>query len=254
MGDTRGLRTPTLVRRRYGWEIHVPMFLDRKADLRKAKDIARDPAHRVCVVDLGLEHHAVCTIQDAEGRVLVSLFLSGARDSHLRKRLLEQVARLQRKTRVIPEGESFAVDLWRKIRNLDRDIAHRVSRRIVDFAQEHGARVIVFEHLGNYRPVRGTKSRRLNRRLSYWLCGRIFRFARYKALHEGITTVRVNPRDTSRRCPYCGFLEIERYTPGRPTGVKLARCGNCGTAGVNADWLATLNIGRRFRERYSSPA
>ncbi len=61
-----------------------------------------------------ITNHAVCTIQDAKGWVLASLFISGARDNHLRKRRLEQVANLQAKTRIIPEGESFAVDLWNK--------------------------------------------------------------------------------------------------------------------------------------------
>jgi REP element-mobilizing transposase RayT len=61
-----------------------------------------------------ITNHAVCTIQDAKGRVLASLFISGARDNHLRQRRLEQVANLQAKTRIIPEGESFAVDLWNK--------------------------------------------------------------------------------------------------------------------------------------------
>lgn len=175
-------------------------------------------------------------------------------DNHLRKRRLEQIVRLQKATGVIPESESFAVDLWRKIRHLGDDAVHQVSRRIVDFAQKHGAKVIVFEHLGGFRPEKGTKSRKLNQKLSYWLRGRIFRYTQYKALHEGIVTVRVNPRDTSRRCPYSGFLAVERYTPGRANGAKLARCLNCGTHDVNADWLATLNIGRKFRGRYSRPA
>ncbi len=246
--------SPALVRKCPGWELHVPMFLTEKVGLKKAETLVRDPAHRICAVDLGLENHAAVTIQDAEGRVLATLFISGAKDNHLRKRRLEQIVRLQKATGVIPESESFAVDLWRKIRHLGDDAVHQVSRRIVDFAQKHGAKVIVFEHLGGFRPEKGTKSRKLNQKLSYWLRGRIFRYTQYKALHEGIVTVRVNPRDTSRRCPYCGFLAVERYTPGRANGAKLARCLNCGTHDVNADWLATLNIGRKFRGRYSRPA
>jgi IS605 OrfB family transposase len=246
--------SPTLVRKKHGFELHFPVLQITGHRFKKAATLAQDPSLKICVVDQGVNNHAVCTIQDAEGRVIASLFLSGAKDSHLRKQLLEQIARLQRITGTIPEGESFAKDLWQKIRNLDDNIAHQVSRRIVNFAKEYNAGIIVFEHLSNFRPTKGTRSKRTNQKLSYWLRGRIFKFTQYKALHEGIIVVRVNPKDTSRRCPYCGFLKIMRYTPGRENGTKLSRCENCKTHGINADWLATLNIGQKFRQKHKSPA
>lgn len=248
MGYAAG--SPTLVKKKSGWEVHFPLFLQEKQDLRPAAELMQDQETRICAVDLGLSHHAVMTIQDTEGRVLATEFISGARDNHLRKQYLEQIVRLQKETGIIPEGERFATDLWDKVKNLDNDIAHRVSRRIVDFAAKHGAKIIVFEHLGNLRPQKGTRSHRMNQKLGYWVKGRIVEYTRYKALHQGIIVCRVNPRDTSRRCPDCGFLSIERYLPGKPKGVTLARCANCGTHDVHADWLATRNIGQKFRLRY----
>ena len=41
---------------------------------------------------------------------------------------------------------------WNKIRNYDDSLAHLVSARIVQFAQEHEASILVFEHLGNLKP------------------------------------------------------------------------------------------------------
>ena len=246
--------SPMLVRKKHGFELHVPMVQESRCDLQKATVLAQDPSLKICAVDQGINNHAVCTIQNAKGRVLASLFFSGAEDNHLRKLLLEKVARLQRETRIIPEGETFAADLWRKIRNMDDDIAHQVSRRIVNFAKAHGAKVIVFEHLGSFSPAKGTRSRRQNLKFLYWLRGRIFRFAQYKALHEGVVVVRVNPKNTSRQCPYCGCLEITRYTFGRENSTKLARCGSCEIDGINADWLATLNIGQKFQKKHKRPA
>ena len=243
--------SPTLVRKRSGWEVHIPLFLQEKQDLRPAAELMQGQGARICAVDLGLSHHAVMTIQDAEGRVLATEFISGAKDNHLRKQYLEKIVRLQKETGIIPEGERFAADLWDKVKNLGNDIAHQVSRRTVDFAAEHGARIIVFEHLGNLRPQKGTRSRRMNQKLGYWVKGRIFQYTRYKALHQGIIVCRVSPRDTSRRCPYCGFLSIERYLPGKPKGAALARCSSCGAHGIHADWLATRNIGWKFRLRYA---
>src|SRR5262244_1722460 len=98
-----------------------------------------------------------------------------------RKLRLGRCARNRRLTGIIAEGEQDNVRLWAKIRHLDENTAHRVSRRIVDFAQLHGASILVFEHLGSFRPKRGKYSRRGNEKRSYWLRGRIFRCSRYKA-------------------------------------------------------------------------
>lgn len=143
--------------------------------------------------------------------------------------------------------------LFRYIRALNEDTAHRVSRRIVEFAQAHGATIIVFEHLGHFRPQKGRYSTRGNENRSYWLRGRIFRYTRYKAWVEGIITCRVNPRDTSRRCAGCGAL-VARHAAGeaplayRP-GAPLFTCPACQKRG-NADRNASRNIGQRLLERY----
>jgi hypothetical protein len=46
---------------------------------------------------------------------------------------------------MIAEGELDNADLWRKINNVDESISHLVSARIVQFAKEHGATILVFE-------------------------------------------------------------------------------------------------------------
>jgi len=55
------------VKKKSGWEVHFPLFLQEKQDLRPAAELMQRPA-----VDLGLSHHAVMTIQDTEGRVLAT--------------------------------------------------------------------------------------------------------------------------------------------------------------------------------------
>jgi IS605 OrfB family transposase len=244
--------SPTLVHKAWGWELHFPIGLQKKLSLTKIAEQFFMPGFLFCSVDLGINNHVCMTIQDAKGRVYATKLISGASDIHLRKRYLEKIVRLQKQTKTIPDGERFASDLWDKIGNFDDDIAHQVSRQIVNFAKEHGAIVIVFEHLTNLKPEKGTKSHWLNRKLGYWLKARIFKYTRYKALHAGILTSRVNPKHTSARCPYCGYLTIIRYTPGQRKGVKLARCTNCGTHGVNSDFVGSLGIGTKFRLRYTA--
>jgi IS605 OrfB family transposase len=248
--------SPMLVKKATGWELHVPVVRIERLDLKKIKQLVKDPSLRICLVDLGMKRHAVMTIQDTKGRVYAVKFISGAKDNHLRKRYLEKIVNLQMQTRTIPEGERFAKDLWNKISNLNDDIAHRVSREVVNFARHHGAKIIVFEYLDSLKPSKGTKPHWLNQKFIFWVKGRIFRYTQYKALHEGIVTCRVSPRDTSSRCPYCGMLTIQRYNKdqnGKETGgVDLAKCTNCKVHDVNSDFVGSLGIGTAFRLKHCS--
>ena len=72
------------------------------------------------------------------------------------------------------------VHLGAKIRALDEDSAHQVSHHIVEFAKAQGATVLVFEHLANFKPEKGKYSKRGNEKRSYWLRGKIFKYAKYK--------------------------------------------------------------------------
>lgn len=248
--------SPVLVKKATGWELHVPIVRVERLNLKKIKALVRDPSLKVCLVDLGINRHAVITIQDTEGRVYAVKFISAAKDNHLRKRYLEKIVKLQSQTGIIPEGERFAKYLWDKISNLNDDIAHRVSREIVDFAKHHGAKIIAFEYLDNLKPSKGSKSHWLNQKFNHWVKGRIFRYTRYKALHVGVITCRVSPKDTSSRCPYCEMLTVKRYNKGRDgkeiKGVDLAKCTNCGVHDINSDFVGSLGIGAAFRLKYCS--
>ncbi len=46
---------------------------------------------------------------------------------------------------MIASGEQDNAALWAKIRAIDEDRAHQVSHRIIQFAQAHGASILVFE-------------------------------------------------------------------------------------------------------------
>jgi len=92
--------------------------------------------------------------------------------------VLGRIARNRSQTGIIAENEQDNVDLWRKIRNTDEHIAHLVSARIVQFAAEQGASILVFEHLGNLKPTKGKYSHRGNVKRAFWMKGRIFGYAK----------------------------------------------------------------------------
>ena len=96
--------------------------------------------------------------------------------SRMATRRVPTLPRNRRKTGIIEEGEQDNGALWKKIRNVDEQVAHLVSARIVQFAKEHEATVLVFEHLGNLKPTKGKYSKRGNEKRAFWMKGRIFNY------------------------------------------------------------------------------
>ena len=246
--------SPSLIRHGKQWWLHTPQIKQFASPSKIAKQVLTGTQTKICAVDLNLnEQLAVCTIQTVEGTILATKFIGGGREiSGFRKKQLGRIARNRRKTGIIAEGEQDNAGLWRKITHVDEHIAHLVSARIVQFAKEHGATILAFEHLGNLKPAKGKYSHRGNSKRAFWMKGRIFKYAKYKAYHEGILTGRVNPRNTSRDCARCHSAvaryarcqPAEGYTPGAP----LVLCRECGMAG-NADRNASLVIGQRLITR-----
>jgi putative transposase len=217
--------------------------------------LSTNQAARICAVDLNITTHlAVCTILTVEGTVIATRFIKGGKQLHgLRKRQLGRIARNRSKTGIIAAGEQDNAALWAKIRALDEDSAHQVSQRIVEFAKQHRATILVFEHLGHFKPHKGKYSHRGNEKRSYWLRGKMYHYSTYKAWNEHIVTCRVSPRNTSRACARCGGL-VARYDAGKPAegytpGAPLVYCPQCFMHG-NSDRNASIVIGKRLLARY----
>lgn len=246
---------PHVVIKKNRIELHFPVEKERHK-VKSVKEQVKDAELRICAVDLNIgDHLAVCGIFKSDGTQAATRFIRGGDDLNgRRKRLLGMIAVKRSLTSVLNEDEQDNKHLWEKIQHIDENEAHRVSRRIVEFAREHGASIIVFEHLGGFKPEKGRYSKRGNAKRAYWLRGRIFRYAKYKAWECGVITSRVSPRDTSRKCSVCG-LDVARhgekdtpegYRPGAP--LFACQCGNKG----NADLNAARNIAKRFFARYAA--
>ena len=246
--------SPSLIRQGNRWWLHTAVEKQFSSPLIIEKQISSHAQTKMCAVDLNISDHlAVCTIQTVEGTILATTFIGGGQEiTGFRKKLLGRIARNRRKTGLIALGEQDNVALWRKIRHVDDHLAHLVSARIVQFAKKHEATILVFEHLGHLKPECGKYSHRGNSKRAFWMKGRIFRYAKYKAWNSRIITSRVNPRNTSRECARChgpvaryeAGHEASGYTPGAP----LVLCPVCGMRG-NADRNASLVIGQRLVTR-----
>src|SRR5260370_1138640 len=251
------LGSPQLIRHGNKWWLHTSIEKTFTAPPKIVEQVTK-PQTKICAVDLNLDQHlAVCSVQTVEGTIIATRFIGGGRAiSGFRKKLLGRIARNRSQTGIIAENEQDNADLWRKIRHRDDDLAHLVSARIVQFAKEHGASILVFEHLGNLKPENGKYSRRGNTKRAYWIKGRIFKYAKYKAWQHQIITSRVNPTNTSRECHRCHSL-VDRYNAAQPgegytPGASLVLC-ETSQSRDHSDRNASLVIGQRLLERYAEP-
>jgi putative transposase len=254
--DEWEIESPTLVQDGRHWNLHTAVQKKFASPGKVEQQLATHAKTRICSIDLNITKHlAVCTILTVEGTVVATRFIGGGKQLHgLRKRQLGRVARNRSKTGIIAEGEQDNAHLWAKIRALDEDSAHQVSHRIVEFAKQHQASILVFEHLGHFRPQKGKYSRRGNEKRSYWLRGKIYKYSKHKAWSERIVTCRVSPKNTSRECARCGG-PVARYEAGTPAegytpGAPLVYCPQCQMQG-NSDRNASIIVGKRLLARYN---
>ena len=140
-----------------------------------------------CMVPTSLPFGGVRRIQGTHFRRRRRLATKKARDRRVMRRLLNR------------EG--------RRERNRVRQKLHCVSKRLVQFAK-NGKAAIVLEDLALHGA--GGRSRRMNRRLSSWPRGEIHRQIEYKAALVGVPVIKVNPAWTSKTCPVCGARRRDR--------------------------------------------
>ena len=247
-------RSPTLVVKGKRPRLHIPVEKKEFVYPKKLEVQTKNKDFKLVSVDLNMgEHIAVCTLLDSDGTPLDTLFIKGGKDlENRRKRLLGKIAVSYSKTGIISSNHSCRK--WNKIKQIQEYSAHRVSRRIVDWAAGHQANVIVFEHLGNLKPQKGKYSHRQNQKRAYWLKSKIFNYAKYKAFAQSIITSRVSPANTSRQCACCGEWvsrhhadeTIGKYRIGASLFTCLANSKHRG----NSDRNAAINIGLKFLLRY----
>ena len=147
-----------------------------------------------------------------------------ARSGHGRKRILSPIEKL--------EG---------KIENAYTTLNHQLSHCVVTFAKDHGAGTIQIENL------KGLTDELIGTFIGQnWRYNQLQNYIKYKAEHEGITVIEVNPFYTSRRCSNCGFIHKDFNFEYRQTNRKKGKSAmfQCpmGCKPLNADYNAAKNL------------
>src|SRR5207248_3045369 len=89
-----------------------------------------------------------------------------------------------------------------------KDINHKISRKIVNYAHTQGVATIKVESLegirqGTTRTSRGASAQKNNRAINSWAFYQLTCFLTYKAARLGIKVEMVDPAHTSQECPAC---------------------------------------------------
>lgn len=243
------IRSPTLVPKRAKrgaeWYLHIPLV--KKVSVKPIKEQKKEnPNLTTLTVDLGLRHLAVVTVR-FNGEIVFVKFLRGKQVDAHRLQHLQKVFRKQLRSGKPVKGERSNKQLWRHIKDTNTDIAHTITKEIVSIAKKYDVKVIVIEHLHRFQTKRSEKrSKKLNRKLTYWLKGQIEAQLRYKAFAESILVKSVSPAFTSQICNKCGGFG-ERFSH-----KSLFHCHFCGYK-ANADFNASVNLHKVFWGTFPFP-
>jgi putative transposase len=122
----------------------------------------------------------------------------------------------------------------RKQRNFQTNENHKISKRIVKEAKRTGRAIAIEELKGIRKRVTAKKAQRA--RLSNWSFYQLRTFIEYKARREGVQVILVDPRNTSRECSKCHY--VDKANRRTQSSFLCVRCGNS----LPADYNAALNI------------
>jgi putative transposase len=209
--------------RRYSWHLVVEDSQQPKAA----------PGDNIVSVDLGEIHPAVVGDTD-EATIITCRARRHAQQGHAKRlaRLTQALSRTTKGSRRAKQLSRTKARMKAQHGRVMRDLAHKISRSIVDVAVERQANTIV---MGDVRDIadRVNHGKQHNQQSSQWMHGTMRTFVEYKAQAEGIQLVLQDEHYTSQTCPQCGH----RY---KPRG-RVYLCGQCGFRG-HRDVVGQINI------------
>ena len=176
-------------------------------------------------VDLGVINLAV----DSDGE-----FYSGEAVDVVREKIDTLKSSLQSKG--TKSAKRHLKKLSRRESRFRRSINHVISKRLVSKAKDTH-RQIALEDLKGIGDSTVRHAQR--RRHKSWAFFQLRSFIQYKAAIAGVVVALVDPRNTSRTCPSCGFV-----SKSNRKSQSSFLCQECGFAS-NADLVGAINISRR---------
>lgn len=176
---------------------------------------------------LGVDSGIVNIATDSDGNVY-----SGAAVTAMRHRRRRQRRRLQAKQ--TKSAKRVLKALSKREQRYATSVNHKISKEIVKHAERTGRGIVLEDLKGIRERVRLRKRQRDD--LHSWAFFQLHSFIEYKGKLAGVPVKKVDPRNTSRKCSLCGYID----KANRSTQDKFSCC-QCGYS-LNADLNAAINL------------
>ncbi|MEM2668412.1 MAG: transposase [Candidatus Methanomethylicaceae archaeon] len=129
--------------------------------------------------------------------------------------------------------------LERKLKLKNLGICQRISNEVVKNALKYNVKAIIYEDLSNNFKNR---SKELNFKIRRWFYRKILNYLINSANWNRISTIYVDPQNTSKTCPKCNN-ELEKDK--NFNDLHHFECKNCGFKD-DRDYIAVTNITKKF--------
>lgn len=245
--DSNQLRSPSLIFNENACHLSVPF---------ECHPQKRQSDQTVVAVDLGINTTATVSVVTFDGTVIHREFIHPGRDIDRRDKRLKSVSLRASKTMgkggKLPKG--FCSNTYRKCRNINQQIAHIVSKRIVDIAKQFNAQAIVFENLKGWKATGGRKGSTLRQRFHGWLKAMIRDYSEMKWQEVGGKVIGVIAAYTSKLA-YDGSGVVQRgsknYALAKFASGKRYNADLNGSQNIAARGILKLTCRKDSEERSS---
>ena len=227
------LQEATFLEARLVWDRAVRHYIWHLVVEDGTKPEPTPPRDHTAAVDLGEIHPAAVT--DGQETVIITCRALRANQQYTAKRLSELRAKQVRKrtgSRSWHRLQRRKSRFLAKQKRRARDMEHKASRAVVDWAKERQVSTLV---IGDVRDVADGKrlAAKSQQKIGVWSHGRQRQYMTYKAEAAGIVVTLVEEAYTSQTCPSC-------LNCTKPKG-RVYRCLVCGFVG-HRDGLGCANL------------
>ena len=263
MPKAERIMSPIIVLEKNRAMLHVPVKQDVE-DVRTSKERLANKEKLCAIYCPNSDTLAAMVLLDGDGNFIKSKFIGGGNElSHRKQILLDRIEKNRKsmgygkstkeewieKHGQIPSDDNKSIR--EKIHHITDDVAHKVSKEIIDFCVENEASIIV---VPNYTQQMNFNTIGYVPSSSYdWLGRRIISYVKYKSFAAGIVTATASTKNIASCCYKCGE-QVKKYNknhaPGKNFyGGKNFICPN-GHKG-NSYFNSAMNVARNFLDNMS---
>lgn len=229
VGEAKNL---TISRKGQYWFVSIQVEIE--------KEVSLHPSNSIIGGDLGVARFL--TLSNQEYYEPINIF----------KKLKAKLAKLQKQ---LAKKEKFS-NKWKRLQgkitklhiriaNIRNDYLHKISHEL---SKNHAIVILEDLKIGNMsKSAKGTvenpgknikQKSGLNRAILDQGWGEFIRQLEYKLTWNGGQLIQVNPQNTSRKCPQCGYISPENRKTQATFCCQQKGCGYT----ENADYVGSINI------------